>query len=77
MGRSSYSRPMNTYQVWLPSWREFDAVVYGTTTDRMAVIAQLRQHEGRARYVTVWDGTERRGHMMFRPGQIVTLEDFG
>jgi len=68
---------VRTYQTWLPGWREFDPVVYGVTSDRMAVIAQLRQHEGRARYVSVWDGTERRGHMMFRPGQIVTLEDFG
>lgn len=67
---------MNTYQTWLPGWREFDPVIYATTNDRMAVIAQLRQHEGRSRYVTVWEGAERRGHMMFRPGQIVTLDDF-
>ena len=65
------------YQTFVPGWREFDPIIYPTTTDRMVVLAQLRQHEGRARYVDVWIGGHRAGHLMFSPGQIVTLEDFG
>ena len=67
---------MNTYQVWLPSWREFDAVVYGVTTDRMAVLAQLRQHAGRVRYVSVWHNGKIAGYKTFHAGQDATLEHF-
>lgn len=67
---------MNTYQVWLPSWREFDAVVHPVTTDRMAVLAQLRQHAGRVRYVSVWKDGSIAGYMTFHSGQDATLGDF-
>ena len=67
---------MREYQVWLPGWRELDPTIHPKTNDRMVVIAELRRHEGRARYVTVWDAGRYVGNMMFRAGQNVTLGDF-
>lgn len=67
---------MTVYQTWLPGYREEDPIIYPATTDRMTVLAELRKHPFRGRYVTIWEGLERRGHMMFKPGQSVTSEDF-
>ena len=63
------------FDVWVPGWREFDPVMYSPTVDRMVVLAQLRQHEHRTRYVAVTTDGICRGHLSFRAGQIVTLAD--
>lgn len=63
------------FDVWVPGWREFDPVLYSPTVDRMVVLAQLRQHEHRTRYVSVERDGRRAGHLSFRAGQIVTLAD--
>lgn len=63
------------FDVWVPGWREFDPVMYSPTVDRMVVLAQLRQHEHRTRYVAVTTDGIRRGHLSFRAGQIVSLAD--
>ena len=64
-----------TYEVWVPGFREFDPVIHPATTDPMTVIAQLRQHEHRVRYVAVDVDGRRVGHLSFHAGRIATLAD--
>lgn len=63
------------FDVWVPGWREFDPVLYAPTVDRMVVLAQLRQHEHRTRYVAIKKDLRLSGHLCFKAGQIVTLAD--
>jgi hypothetical protein len=42
----------------------------------MAVLAQLRQHAGRVRYVSVWHDGHIAGYKTFHAGQDATLEHF-
>ena len=64
-----------TFEVWVPGFREHDPIMYSPTADPMAVLAQLRQHETRTRYVSVDVDGRRVGHLAFHAGRIATLAD--